>query len=876
MKQKTNILLSSLLLLALIGFNSCKNKDLDIDSFKIERERAIATTDSVSITGSFSFAGTVEGMIVNIGERKSLIDASSYPMQVEGTEFSVAIGNLKPSTEYYYCFSVDFGTNDNLLTETKSFTTLDAAIDLPTVTTLEVLAIDSSTFRITCNVNSDGGSTITERGVCWNTYGNPNIDDESLAYANAGLGEYSCRITGLVPAKRHYVRAYAKNAAGIGYGEVLEFDTPANPDIPVEIQLSCNPSEGGIVTGAGTYEVGESCTAIAEANPGFTFVNWTENGNQVSSEPSYTFTVTVERSLVANFSSQDYIISVVIDPEEGGIATGAGGYSYGNECTLTATPKTGYTFVSWTENGNQVTSEPTYTFIVRESSTYTAHFQKKSYTVTTSSDPTNGGTTTGGGTYQYGDNCTVNATAVSGFVFNGWKEGNETVSTDAAYSFTVTSERNLVAVFVPTYTITASANPVTGGTVAGAGTYLKDEICTLMATANNGYVFTNWKEGNAVVSTDANYSFVVQGNRNLVANFTRQYTITVSVNPSNGGTVSGGGVYLDGESCTVTATPSEGYGFNNWTENGSVVSTSENYTFTVNGNRSLVANFSLRPPTGGIDGRFSVSPIRQVYFAQGNMQYQASTNTWRFAEHQWDFVGGTYQGVQYGTVSGSSNNSISSTYSGWIDLFGFGTSGWNSGATVYQPYAVSQNNAHYYPGNSYTNNLTGAYAQADWAYHNPISNGGNQAGLWRCLTSEEYIYLIEGRANADQKYSLGRVNNINGLILLPDEWTLPSGMSFTPHAANHNINVYTISQWQLMETAGAVFLPITGSRQGNTYFAIGKQGSIIMGLGDYWSSTADSNEACHSLSFFNNNVYQGDVRYRMLGTAIRPVYEVIY
>lgn len=79
-----------------------------------------------------------------------------------------------------------------------------------------------------------------------------------------------------------------------------------------------------------------------------------------------------------------------------------------------------------------------------------------------------------------------------------------------------------------------------------------------------------------------------------------------------------------------------------------------------------------------------------------------------------------------------------------------------------------------------------------------------------------------------------------------------------------------------MEDAGAVFLPITGSRQGNQYFAIGKSGNIIMGLGDYWSSTADGSGNGKSLSFFNNNVYQGDTRYRMLGTAVRPVYEVIY
>ena len=89
-------------------------------------------------------------------------------------------------------------------------------------------------------------------------------------------------------------------------------------------------------------------------------------------------------------------------------------------------------------------------------------------------------------------------------------------------------------------------------------------------------------------------------------------------------------------------------------------------------------------------GLFSISPTQQVRFAPGNLQYQASTNTWRFAEHQWDVIG-------------SDNSDISSTYSGWIDLFGWGTSGWNSGANCYQPWSVSVDDSDYFPGGSPNN-----------------------------------------------------------------------------------------------------------------------------------------------------------------------------
>ena len=78
-------------------------------------------------------------------------------------------------------------------------------------------------------------------------------------------------------------------------------------------------------------------------------------------------------------------------------------------------------------------------------------------------------------------------------------------------------------------------------------------------------------------------------------------------------------------------------------------------------------------PTGAINGLFSVSASQQVYFSQGNLQYKASTNTWKFAENQWDMIG-------------SENSNISENYVGWIYLFGWGTSGWNSGNTYYHPW----------------------------------------------------------------------------------------------------------------------------------------------------------------------------------------------
>jgi len=252
---------------------------------------------------------------------------------------------------------------------------------------------------------------------------------------------------------------------------------------------------------------------------------------------------------------------------------------------------------------------------------------------------------------------------------------------------------------------------------------------------------------------------------------------------------------------------------------------------------------------GALPGLFSVSATQQVYFSQGNLQYQASTNTWRFAEHQYDYVGtqtADDYGYHGGNVSGSDNRSISSTYSGWIDLFGWGTGD--------NPTLSSDN--------------YGAYGTfVDWG-SNPISNGGNTANRWRTLTQAEWEYLLNTRPGASSKIGTGNINGVGGLIILPDNWTLPSECSFTSgNASNHNDwtrNSYTLSQWAQMETAGAVFLPAAGSRDGTNVYLVGY-------IGYFWSSsTNDGGNAC-SMYFYSNYLNATFDINRSLGFSVRPV-----
>ena len=359
------------------------------------------------------------------------------------------------------------------------------------------------------------------------------------------------------------------------------------------ITVSANPTNGGSVTGGGTYQQGQSCTVSATANSGFTFTNWTENGNVVSTNANYTFTVTGNRTLVANFTVQSYTISVSANPVLGGTVSGGGTYQQGQSCTVHATPNTGYTFTNWTENGNVVSTNAHYTFTVTGNRTLVANFTQQQFTITATADPTSSGTVSGGGTYNYGQSCTLTATPAAGHEFINWTKNGQQVSTNSTYTFTVTESATYVAHFqLQSFVVTTTANPVEGGVVTGGGTVHYGNTAYIQASPNAGYNFVNWTENGEVYTTDPNFSVIVFSNRNFVANFEVQtFDVQVSVDPVEAATVTGEGNYNYGDEVTLTLTRNEDYRFVNWTEDGEVVSEEMTYIFNITSDRNLVANF---------------------------------------------------------------------------------------------------------------------------------------------------------------------------------------------------------------------------------------------------------------------------------------------
>ena len=228
-------------------------------------------------------------------------------------------------------------------------------------------------------------------------------------------------------------------------------------------------------------------------------------------------------------------------------------------------------------------------------------------------------------------------------------------------------------------------------------------------------------------------------------------------------------------------------------------------------------------PNGTSPGLFSVSRDQRVRFSHGNLQYYPDDNIWRFAEHQWDFVGGACWGegigdMNVGTVYANEdmcdNTKVNKYYTGWIDLFGWGTSGWDNGNTYYHPYDFASHvyeSPYYGPPGNY--DLAGDYAEADWGVHNTISNGGSRQ--WRTPTAEEFLYLLTERHTLSGiRFAMAAVAGVRGMIVLPDDWSestyyLRSANEFCYYSTN------TISGWEwleVLEPAGAVFMPTGGSR----------------------------------------------------------------
>ena len=226
------------------------------------------------------------------------------------------------------------------------------------------------------------------------------------------------------------------------------------------VTATVNPTNAGTVTGANTYNYGQQCTLIATANTGYQFVNWTKNGSVVSTNKTYTFTVTESAAFVANFEIITCAVTATAIPADGGTITGTNTYNYGQQCTLTATPNVGFNFLNWVKDNNIYSTDASITFTVTEDAEFIANFSYINYEVLTSVNPYNGGTITKVGDNHYGSTVTLTITPAENFEFLNWTEDGVVVSEELSYSFILTDHHWFVANLVEITNVDENAEHV--------------------------------------------------------------------------------------------------------------------------------------------------------------------------------------------------------------------------------------------------------------------------------------------------------------------------------------------------------------------------------------------------------------------------------
>lgn len=291
---------------------------------------------------------------------------------------------------------------------------------------------------------------------------------------------------------------------------------------------------------------------------------------------------------------------------------------------------------------------------------------------------------------------------------------------------------------------------------------------------------------------------------------------------------------------------------------------------------------------GVLPGVFSISETKKVRFSMGNLQFStdgshdcadgnSQQGTWRFAARQYDCIG-------------EDNQYISDSYSGYIDLFGWATSGYHDASDnvnlYYMPYSTSVeydeiNNSYGY-GPWYLddsrNNLTGNFKNYDWGVFNAISNGGNAPNKWRTLTQDEWFYLLNRRAPAysasmdSAMFCMATVCNVKGMIIFPDNYVHPADLSdlfdINQYDGQYYRNEIDSETWNTIEKAGAVFLPAAGMRTMNDLNYTGLAGY-------YWSTDSYSQHGATALRFYDGYTNtNGYVSNRCVGYSVRLVQDI--
>ena len=209
-------------------------------------------------------------------------------------------------------------------------------------------------------------------------------------------------------------------------------------------------------------------------------------------------------------------------------------YNNGDTCSVSANPGSHYTFDGWFENDSIVSSDNPYSFTVSGNRTLEGKFTANSYTITTNVSPVSAGSISGGGTYDYGDTCTLTATPNQDYEFATWTDGDGNfLSNDNPFSFTVSGDLTVRAMFSTGYNTCTITVISPHGTISGDGIYAIGDTVNLSCTPDIGYAFDGWYMNGSLVSSDNPWTFTAEGDWTIESRYGEAQSLKITTSDNN-------------------------------------------------------------------------------------------------------------------------------------------------------------------------------------------------------------------------------------------------------------------------------------------------------------------------------------------------------